>query len=121
MSKLDAASKTSPSLQAELDEQFTKMAPIIDAINKGMAATTPAALADRADALRRERPARNSNSYGNWRVDALLAGQTSIDSTWTETDFLELAMAALDQGGVSAMTQATIAKLVSDAALKGAR
>lgn len=38
--------------------------------------------------------------YPNWKVEALISGQSSIDSTWTEQDFADLAMAALDQAGV---------------------
>ena len=36
-------------------------------------------------------------SYPNLKVSALLAGQISIDSSWTEDDFAELALAAADQ------------------------
>jgi hypothetical protein len=155
MSKLDAASKVSPSLQAELDEHFTKMAPVIDAINAGMAATTPAALAATADQLAAiehnktagllcacnkvrvpygpppgtvekdgivhgyddcaTRAENNADSYGNAKVDALLAGQISISGgTFTERDFVALALAALDQAGVSASLQRRVNELVAD-------
>lgn len=48
------------------------------------------------------------------KVDALLAGHTSIDSSWAAADFLDLALAALDQGGVSAEMQERIAGLVKE-------
>lgn len=55
-------------------------------------------------------------TYPNAKVAALLDGQISIDSSWTEADFRELGMAALDQGGVSAKDQDAIEKLISKCA-----
>ena len=54
-----------------------------------------------------------SAEYPNLKVRALLYGHTTIDSTWTEEDYLALAIAALDQGGASRRTQVRVAELVS--------
>lgn len=51
--------------------------------------------------------------YPSIKVQALLDGVTSIDGTWTAGDFADLALAALDQAGVSAMHQSRIAELVA--------
>lgn len=57
----------------------------------------------------------DSNSYGNAKVDALLAGHISISGgTFTERDFVQLALAALDQAGVSVKLQRHINELVAD-------
>jgi hypothetical protein len=56
-----------------------------------------------------------SNSYGNVKVDALLAGHISISGgTFTERDFVALALAALDQAGASASLQRRVNELVAD-------
>ena len=52
-------------------------------------------------------------SYPSLKVAALLDGHTSIDGTWTEDDFLALAIAALDQGGASIRMQNRIAALLA--------
>lgn len=60
------------------------------------------------------------NTYGNWKVATLIAGQSSIDSTWTEADFAALALACLDQAGLTldeyraTITALDDADLVSD-------
>ena len=134
MSKVDLASKVSPSLQAEydermskmLDEHFAQMRPVANAINKGMATTTPQALADRADVLRREREIEQKavevlrvnampGGYSNPKVDALIAGHISLaPGTFTARDFIDLAIAALDQAGISVRTQRRVNELVQD-------
>ncbi len=48
------------------------------------------------------------------KVQALLDGHVSIDGTWTEQDFLALALAALDQAGASVKLQRRVNELVSD-------
>lgn len=52
-----------------------------------------------------------SASYPNLRVQALIDGHTSIDSTWTEQDFIALSLAALDQAGASIRMQNRVAAL----------
>lgn len=53
-------------------------------------------------------------TYPNVKVDALINGHISIEpSQWTEDDFLALAIAALDQGGVSARGQVRVAALIA--------
>jgi hypothetical protein len=51
---------------------------------------------------------------GTMKVTALIEGHISIDGTWTEADFLELAIAALDQAGVSAKLQQRVHQLALD-------
>jgi len=51
--------------------------------------------------------------YPNPKVSALLYGRATIDATWTHEDYLALAIAALDQGGVSVRVQTRVAELVS--------
>lgn len=46
------------------------------------------------------------------KVSALLAGETSIDSTWTESDFAELAIAAADRSNLSMRDQDRVAAMV---------
>ncbi len=56
-----------------------------------------------------------SNSYPNPKVDALLAGSISLSpGTFTERDFIDLALAALDQAGVSVSLQRRINEIVAD-------
>ncbi len=56
-----------------------------------------------------------TNSYPNPKVDALLTGTISLSpGTFTERDFLDLALAALDQAGVSASLQRRINELCAD-------
>ena len=52
------------------------------------------------------------SNYPNWKVDALIAGRISIDSSWTERDFADLALAAADQSGMSMRNQDRVAELV---------
>lgn len=52
--------------------------------------------------------------YPNLKVNALISGQTSIDSTWELEDFAALAMAALDQAGVERADQNTVSKLLAE-------
>lgn len=47
------------------------------------------------------------------KIDALLDGHISIDSSWTEADFYALAMAALDQAGISTDMQKRIGALMA--------
>lgn len=46
------------------------------------------------------------------RVIAVLAGHTSIDSSWTEADFAALALAAADQAGATLVQQEAISLLL---------
>lgn len=46
------------------------------------------------------------------KVLALLAGHTSVDSTWTEADFAALSLAAADQAGASLVQQEAISLLL---------
>lgn len=55
-----------------------------------------------------------SSTYTNVRVQALLDGHTSIDGTWTEDDYLQLALAAIDQAGVSLQLQRRVNEWVDD-------
>lgn len=50
-------------------------------------------------------------SYPNAKVAALIDGHISI-SNFTERDYLDLAMAALDQGGMSAADQARVVAML---------
>ncbi len=47
------------------------------------------------------------------KVDALLDGHISIDSSWTTSDFAELAIAAADQAGLSAKEQSKLRDLLA--------
>jgi hypothetical protein len=50
--------------------------------------------------------------YPNVKVDALIAGHISIEAAdWTAEDWRDLAMAALDQSGLSREDQAVVATL----------
>lgn len=54
-------------------------------------------------------------AYPNPKVDALLAGAISLSpGTFTERDFVDLALAALDQAGVSVSLQRRVNELVAD-------
>lgn len=60
-------------------------------------------------------PPSTSLGYPNPKVDALLAGSISLSpGTFTERDFVDLALAALDQAGVSASLQRRVNELVAD-------
>lgn len=52
--------------------------------------------------------------YPNTKVDALIAGQISIDSSWSERDFADLALAAADQAGCSVGDQLYIEGILRD-------
>lgn len=55
------------------------------------------------------------STYPNPKVEALLNGQISIASgTFTPNDFLDLALAALDQGGLPASAQAALAHVIDE-------
>ncbi|MGE0206113.1 MAG: hypothetical protein AB7E70_19615 [Hyphomicrobiaceae bacterium] len=61
------------------------------------------------------KPAPTTLGYPNPKVDALLAGSISLSpGTFTERDFLDLALAALDQAGVSVSLQRRVNELVAD-------
>lgn len=54
-------------------------------------------------------------AYPNPKVDALITGTISLSpGTFTERDFVELALAALDQAGVSVSLQRRVNELVAD-------
>jgi hypothetical protein len=55
----------------------------------------------------------NAPGYANTKVDALLAGQISI-CDFTERDYIDLALAALDQAGASISLQRRVNELVED-------
>lgn len=55
-----------------------------------------------------------ATTYPSLKVQALIDGHTSVDGTWTEHDFLALALAALDQAGASVSLQRRVNELVSD-------
>lgn len=72
----------------------------------------PPAQRDQAEAIRlRSLKVGDPHGYPP-KIHALVYGQISIGSDFTERDWLELALAALDQGGVSAQTQDAIAALI---------
>ena len=48
------------------------------------------------------------------KIQALIDGHTSIDSSWTPDDFHALALAALDQAGASAQLQQQIRDELAD-------
>lgn len=51
--------------------------------------------------------------YLNLRVQALIDGAISVDSSWTRDDFAALAVAAADQAGCSIREQMRIAAIVA--------
>lgn len=56
-----------------------------------------------------------SSTYGNPKIDALIAGHISLaPGTFTQRDFVDLALAALDQAGVSVSLQRRVNELVVD-------
>ena len=78
--------------------------------------------AQAADIIAKHAPALEAASrkpttlgYSNPKVDALIAGHISLaPGTFTQRDFIDLAIAALDQGGVSVRTQRRVNELVQD-------
>ena len=54
-----------------------------------------------------------ANLYLNIKVQALLDGAISVDSSWTRDDFAALSVAAADQAGCSIREQMRIAAIVA--------
>jgi len=52
--------------------------------------------------------------YPNAKVDAIIYGQISIGGDMTPADWRDLAMAALDQSGMSVADQRKVAALLID-------